>query len=81
MASTASFHFEESQESIAADSSDARDEGAEFADELDRLLSVVKKDPTARRQVGQLIARTAKRWEMPAKELLASVWEVYGKPK
>ena len=81
VATTVSFNFEESQETTAADSLDARDEGAEFADELDRLLSVVKKDPTARRQVGQLIARTAKRWEMPAKELLANVWEVYGKPK
>lgn len=57
MATTVSFDSEESQETIAADSLDARDEGAEFADELDGLLSFVTKDPTARRQVCQLVTQ------------------------
>ena len=53
------------------------DELESIAVELDCLLQAVKKDPSARQDVGRFLTSTSKRLDMSPKELLDIVKEVY----
>jgi hypothetical protein len=50
-------------------------EAGEFVAELERLISASRADPARRNQLRQFIGRTAKRWDLPTKDLIKQIRE------